>query len=89
MEQNLILVNEHDQQTGVQGKVSVHKEGKLHRAFSILIFNNKGEILLQKRAHQKYHSGGLWTNACCSHPLPMEPIETTLQRRLMEEMGFK
>ena len=69
-------------------KLEAHVKGALHRAFSILIFNSKGEMLLQKRAGSKYHSGGLWTNACCSHPVPGEAIEAATRRRLLYEMGI-
>src|SRR3989337_2762633 len=69
-------------------KMEAHREPILHRAFSVFIFNTKGEMLLQKRARHKYHSAGLWTNACCSHPRPGEDIETAASRRLAEEMGF-
>ncbi len=65
-----------------------HTTGKLHRAFSVFIFNSKGEMLVQQRAVKKYHSGGLWTNACCSHPMPGENISDAAHRRLKEEMGF-
>ena len=73
---------------GTMDKLEAHQRGLLHRAFSIFIFNNKGEMLLQQRAMDKYHSGGLWTNACCSHPMPGEETAIAAQRRLMEEMGF-
>jgi len=66
----------------------VHKSGQLHRAFSVFVFNDVGEMLLQKRASTKYHSGGLWTNTCCSHPRPGETTPAAAQRRLQEEMGF-
>jgi isopentenyl-diphosphate delta-isomerase len=66
----VILVNEHDDMVGIMDKMEAHKQGLLHRAFSIFIFNRKGEMLLQQRALSKYHSCGLWTNACCSHPMP-------------------
>ena len=85
----VILVDEHDNQTGVIDKLSAHQKGLLHRAFSIFIFNSKGEILLQKRSSGKYHSPGLWTNTCCSHPLPQEDILSAANRRLKEEMGMK
>ena len=90
MEQ-VILVNENDQSIGVMEKMQVHQEGKLHRAFSVFIFNDKGELLLQQRASKKYHSGGLWTNTCCSHPSPERDEETIVsaKRRLKEEMGFE
>ena len=84
----VILVNQHDEQTGTMEKMEAHRKGILHRAFSIFIFNNKGEMLLQQRASDKYHNGDLWTNACCSHPNPGEEISTAAIRRLDEEMGF-
>ena len=84
----VILVNHQDDPIGIMDKLEAHQKGLLHRAFSIFIFNTKGEMLLQQRAFDKYHSGGLWTNACCSHPLPGEDTEAAAQRRLMEEMGF-
>ena len=84
----VILVDHNDRQTGIMEKITVHEKGLLHRAFSVFIFNSKGEMLLQKRALNKYHSGGLWSNACCSHPLPDEETITAAQRRLQEELGF-
>lgn len=89
MEQQVILVNKNDEQKGVTGKMQAHKNGLLHRAFSVFIFNAKGEMLLQQRAMDKYHSGGLWTNACCSHPEPGEDTGKAAARRLKEEMGFE
>lgn len=86
--QQVILVNENDEQTGVMEKMEAHRKALLHRAFSIFIFNSKGEMLLQQRALQKYHSGGLWTNACCSHPFPGEDTLAGAKRRLNEELGF-
>lgn len=88
-ESKIILVNEHDDMVGVMDKMEAHKQGLLHRAFSIFIFNRKGEMLLQQRALSKYHSGGLWTNACCSHPMPGEKTKEAALRRLMEELGFE
>jgi len=85
---NVILVDSKDQEIGVLEKLKAHQTGALHRAFSVLIFNSKGEILLQKRADSKYHSGGLWTNACCSHPIPGESTQDAAERRLSEEMGI-
>lgn len=85
----VILVNEADEQIGVMEKMEAHEKGLLHRAFSVFIFNNKGEMLLQQRALNKYHSGGLWTNACCSHPRPCEDTLKAANRRLMEEMGIE
>jgi isopentenyl-diphosphate delta-isomerase len=84
----VILVDEQDNETGVMEKLQAHEEGKLHRAFSVFIFNDKDELLLQQRALNKYHSGGLWTNTCCSHPRPNETIKDAANRRLFEEMGM-
>jgi isopentenyl-diphosphate delta-isomerase len=84
----VILVNEADEPTGTMEKMEAHQKGLLHRAFSIFIFNSQGEMLLQQRASGKYHNGELWTNACCSHPAPGEPIHSAATRRLKEEMGF-
>lgn len=89
MEKNVILVNEKDEITGTAEKMEAHQKGLLHRAFSIFVFNSKGEMLLQQRALDKYHSGGLWTNACCSHPQPGEETEVAAKKRLREEMGFE
>jgi isopentenyl-diphosphate delta-isomerase len=87
-ETQLVLVNERDEPLGTMEKMEAHRKALLHRAFSVFIFNTEGEMLLQRRAFSKYHSGGLWTNTCCSHPYPGEtPIEAA-SRRLMEEMGF-
>lgn len=84
----VILVNEFDQQIGVLEKLEAHQKGLLHRAFSVFVFNDSNELMLQRRAFDKYHSGGLWTNTCCSHPAPDESIEEACHRRLKEEMGF-
>lgn len=84
----MILVDENDNPVGVGEKMETHKKGLLHRAFSVFIFNAKGEMLLQQRAIGKYHSSGLWTNACCSHPYPGEETLVAAQRRLKEEVGF-
>ncbi len=85
----VVLVDENDVQTGCMEKLEAHQRGLLHRAFSIFIFNTKGEFLLQQRAAEKYHNGGLWTNSCCSHPLPGEEVLSAAHRRLLEEMGFE
>jgi isopentenyl-diphosphate Delta-isomerase len=85
---HVILVDENDSAIGTMEKLEAHKKGVLHRAFSALIFNSKGEILLQQRSSAKYHSGGLWTNTCCSHPLPDEDTHTAVRRRLLQEMGI-
>ncbi len=84
----VILVNDHDEWIGTADKLAVHRTGALHRALSIFITNSRGEMLLQQRADLKYHSGGLWTNACCSHPTPGEPTLTAAYRRLKEELGI-
>lgn len=86
--EQVVLVDENDVETGTMEKMEAHRKGLLHRAFSVFIFNSKGEMLLQQRALNKYHSGGLWTNSCCSHPLPGEEIQTAAERRLRQEMGF-
>jgi len=88
MPEKVILVDKDDKEIGIGEKIKTHKEGKLHRCFSVFIFNSKNELLLQRRARSKYHSGGLWTNTCCSHPRPNEPTEKSVHRRLKEEMGF-
>lgn len=88
MEEQVILVDDRDHPIGVAEKMLAHREGLLHRAFSIFVTNAQGELLLQKRASSKYHSGGLWTNTCCSHPRPEETIQAAARRRLQEEMGF-
>jgi isopentenyl-diphosphate delta-isomerase len=88
MEQ-VILVNEQDEEIGVMEKMQAHEKAVLHRAISIFIFNEKNEMLLQQRAIKKYHSGGLWTNACCSHPRPGEETQNAAVRRLREELGFE
>jgi isopentenyl-diphosphate Delta-isomerase len=88
MEQHVILVNQQDEIMGFEEKLKAHQQGLLHRAFSILIFNDQRELLLQQRAKTKYHSGGLWTNTCCSHHVYEEDIEDTVCKRLKFEMGF-
>lgn len=87
-EEQVILVDDWDIQIGFMGKMRVHREGLLHRAFSVFLFNDDGEMLLQKRSLGKYHSPGLWTNTCCSHPRPGESNEFAARRRLKEEMGI-
>lgn len=84
----VVLVNENDTVIGEEEKMKAHYDGVLHRAFSILIFNNRGEMLLQKRALSKYHSPGLWTNACCSHPQLNESYKAGAEERLLAELGF-
>ena len=85
--QQVILVNEQDEQTGVMEKMEAHHKALLHRAFSVFIFNENGEMLLQQRALDKYHSPGLWSNACCSHPHPGEDTKLAAMRRVIEELG--
>ncbi len=87
-QEQVILVDEHDNELGLMEKMQAHREGKLHRALSIFIFNSKKQLLLQKRASGKYHSAGLWTNTCCSHPRKNETVTTAANRRLQEEMGI-
>jgi len=87
MEQ-VILVDEQDNEVGIIEKMQAHIEGRLHRAISVFIFNSKKEMLLQQRADGKYHSARLWTNTCCSHPMPGETVADAATRRLKEEMGM-
>lgn len=89
MEDQIILVDEQDREIGTAGKLDAHRAGQRHRAFSIFVFNPAGQLLLQKRASKKYHSGGLWSNTCCSHPRPGASLEEEAHRRLKEEMGFE
>ena len=86
---DVVLVNSNDQEIGICEKLEAHVKGLLHRAFSVFIFNDSGELLLQRRAFGKYHSEGLWTNTCCSHPAPGESSGEAGKRRLMEEMGME
>lgn len=85
---DVVLVNLNDDPVGTMEKMEAHRSPHLHRAFSIFLFNNQNEMLLQRRAFTKYHSGGLWTNACCSHPYPGERVEDAANRRLKEELGI-
>ncbi|HHC79319.1 MAG TPA: isopentenyl-diphosphate Delta-isomerase [Flavobacteriia bacterium] len=88
IEEQVILVNKDDEQLGTMPKLEAHKKGVLHRAFSVFITNDKGELLLQQRAASKYHSPLLWANTCCSHQREGESNITAGKRRLQEEMGF-
>ncbi|PTX59049.1 isopentenyl-diphosphate delta-isomerase [Kordia periserrulae] len=87
-QENVILVNENDEQIGVMEKIEAHEKALLHRAFSVFVLNDKGELMLQQRALHKYHSPGLWTNTCCSHQRVGESNIAAGKRRLQEEMGF-
>lgn len=84
----VVLVDEHDTPVGTMEKLEAHRAGLLHRAFSVFILNQNGEVLLQRRSDSKYHSAGLWTNTCCSHPRPGENTRLAAERRLEEEMGM-
>ncbi|GAB1447759.1 MAG: isopentenyl-diphosphate Delta-isomerase [Bacteroidetes bacterium] len=86
--EEVILVDEQDNEIGLMEKIEAHEKALLHRAFSVFVFNEKGELMLQQRALNKYHSGGLWTNTCCSHPRKGETVAEAAIRRLQEEMGF-
>lgn len=86
--EKVILVDTEDREVGVMEKMQAHREAKLHRAFSVFLMNDKGEVLLQQRAVDKYHCGGMWTNACCSHPRAGEALQDAVDRRLQEEMGI-
>jgi isopentenyl-diphosphate delta-isomerase len=87
--QEVVLVDPNDRETGRMEKMQAHQLGILHRAFSIFILNQHGDMLIHQRSWTKYHGAGLWTNACCSHPYPEEPILAGAQRRLREEMGLE
>ena len=89
MIEEVIVVDELDNSIGTMEKMEAHEKAILHRAFSVFVFNKNGEMLLQQRAINKYHSGGLWTNTCCSHPKPFEKTIAAAARRLKEEMGFE
>ena len=88
MSDQVVLVNEKDDEVGLMEKLEAHEKGLLHRAISVFVFNSRGELLLQQRALGKYHGGGLWTNTCCSHPLPGESASDAARRRLRQEMGI-
>ena len=86
--ESVVLVDAEDRPLGTMDKLEAHRHGFRHRAFSIFVCDEAGRFLLQQRALGKYHSGGLWTNTCCSHPRPNEPVEEAARRRIVEEMGF-
>jgi isopentenyl-diphosphate delta-isomerase len=85
--EQVILVDAHDRETGHAAKLAAHRQGLLHRAISVSVVDGQGRLLLQRRAREKYHSGGLWTNACCTHPRPGETTDDAAERRLAEELG--
>jgi isopentenyl-diphosphate delta-isomerase len=87
-EEKVVLVNEQGQEIGLMGKQEAHEKGLLHKAISIIIYNSKGEMLIQQRAHTKYHWAGIWSNTCCSHPRENESFAAAAHRRLFEELGF-
>ncbi|WP_298246394.1 isopentenyl-diphosphate Delta-isomerase [uncultured Christiangramia sp.] len=87
-QEKVILVNEKDEQIGLMEKIEAHEKALLHRAFSVFVFNDKNELMIQQRALSKYHSPGLWTNTCCSHQREGESNIEAGKRRLQEEMGF-
>ena len=89
MEEQVVLISENDEVLGLMDKMQAHENGLLHRAFSVFLFNEKGEVLLQKRAAEKYHSPNQWTNAVCSHPRDGETYLEAAQRRLKEELGIE
>lgn len=88
MEEYVVLVDHQDNQTGLMEKIKAHEKAMLHRAFSIFIFNTRHELMIQQRAFSKYHTPGLWTNTCCSHPRNGESLKDAAKRRLKEEMGI-
>ena len=89
MTEHVVLVDELDRQVGIAEKLAAHQQPRLHRAFSVFVFNDAGELLLQRRAADKYHSAGLWSNTCCGHPRPGEDVAAAASRRLAEELGIR
>ncbi len=85
----VVLVNEKDEVLGYKEKLEAHQQGILHRAISVIIFNSKGEMLIQQRSLKKYHWAGIWSNTCCSHPRKDETYQAAAERRLFEELGFR
>jgi isopentenyl-diphosphate delta-isomerase len=88
LQEDVVLVDREDREIGIAEKLETHRRGDLHRAFSVLIWDSAGRLLLQRRQIDKYHSGGLWTNSCCGHPRPGERSDDAAMRRLGEEMGI-
>ena len=89
MQEQVILVNKEDEPIGLMDKLEAHEKGELHRAVSVFIFNSNNELLIQRRALEKYHTPGIWSNTACSHPRNNESTLSCAQRRLFEEMGIK
>lgn len=87
--EHVVLVDEQDRPLGIMEKLAAHREGRLHRALSVILRSRDGRLLMQRRAAGKYHSGGVWTNTCCSHPRPGEDVADAARRRLREEMGIE
>ena len=85
----VILVDDRDSVVGFAPKLDVHRDGRLHRAVSVVLFDDRGRVMLQRRADVKYHSGGLWSNSCCGHPRPGESVEDAAGRRLTAELGVE
>jgi len=88
LDERVVLVDNEDREVGVASKLDAHQQGQLHRAFSVLVFDASGDMLLQRRAAVKYHSAGLWSNSCCGHPRPGEDLRSAAERRLREELGL-
>ncbi len=88
LDENVVLVDVDDREVGVVSKLAAHQDGQLHRAFSVVVFDESGSMLLQRRSAVKYHSAGLWSNSCCGHPRPGEGLKEAAQRRLREELGI-
>lgn len=87
-EEQVVLVDAENNVLGYMGKLEAHKKGLLHRAISVIVFNSRGEMLVQQRALSKYHWAGIWSNTCCSHPRKEESFQAAAERRLQEELGF-
>jgi isopentenyl-diphosphate delta-isomerase len=88
LDENVVLVDREDHEVGVASKLEAHQKGQLHRAFSVLVFDSAGSMLLQRRSAVKYHSAGLWSNSCCGHPRPGEALRSAAERRVREELGL-
>jgi isopentenyl-diphosphate delta-isomerase len=88
LDERVVLVDRDDREVGVASKLDAHRQGLLHRAFSVLVFDSSGDMLLQRRAAVKYHSAGLWSNSCCGHPRRGEDLRSAAERRLREELGL-